>query len=300
MLRSEKGFALIITLLVTAVIIAAVTELVYGIYISLSNTNNFKNSQRAALLARAGVDMAKAGIEEMRKLNPYMTMDKEGLSFAYTKEDGNIEIRVFDEQGKVSLKIAYPSTGIVNEKLYGNYVRLLKLLNEDDAVTDTLSDWLDMDDEPRRNGAEWSDYYQRLTHPYKPKNDYPDSLEEILMIKGYTPQMYKKISPFVTVYTDGLININTASKEVLMSLSDEMTESLVQKIIAYRNETHFKDRSDIMKVDGFGTLGFSLQDRITVQGSVFRIYSKAKVEDSVREVEAVVQAGGKVMYWRER
>ncbi len=300
MLRSEKGFALIITLLVTAVIIAAVTELVYGIYISVTNTNNFKNSQKASLLARAGVDMANAGLEEMRKLNPYMTMDKEGLSFAYEKEEGNIEIRGFDEQGKVSLRIVYPNTGVSNEKLYDNYVRLLKLLDEDDAAADTLSDWLDMDDEPRRSGAEWGDYYQRLTHPYKPRNDYPDSLEETLMIKGYTPRLYRKISPFVTVYTDGLININTASKEVLMSLSDEITESLAQNIIAYRKETPFKDKSDIMKVDGFGTLGFGLQDKITVQGSIFRIYSKAKVEDSVREVEAVVQIGGRVIYWRER
>ncbi|MBI3601144.1 MAG: type II secretion system minor pseudopilin GspK [Nitrospinae bacterium] len=299
MLRSEKGFALIITLLVTAIIIAAVTELVYGIYISVSKTNNFKNSQRASLLARAGVDMAKAGIEEMRRINPYMTMDKEGLSFAYTKEEGNLELRGFDEQGKVSLRIVYPNTGVSNERLYGNYIRLLKLLGHDDTLSDTLADWIDMDDEPRRSGAEWLDYYQRLPHPYKPKNDNLDSLEEILMIKGYTPQLYKKLSPFVTVYTDGLVNINTAGREALIALSDEMTELLAQKIIAYRKETPFKDRSDIMKVDGFGTLGFSLQDRITVQGSIFRIYSRGVVEDAVREVEAVVQIGGRVIYWRE-
>ena len=55
-----------------------------------------------------------------------------------------------------------------------------------------------------------------------------------------------------------------------------------------------------MKVDGFETIGFELQNRVVVKSRLFRIYSRARAAESVREVEAVVNIGGSVLYWRER
>lgn len=298
-LRSQKGFALVITLLITAILVGLVVEIVYGVYISTSMVNNFKDSQRASLLARAGVDMAKAGLEEFLKLNPHITMEAGGMNFTHREGDGVVEMRLLDEQGKASLKIVYPATGASNEKVYNIYLGILKYSGQDEYLADTLADWIDMNDEARIGGAEGVDYYQALPHPYQPKNDYLDSLEELLMIKGYTPKIYKTLNSFITVYTDGLININTAGKEVLLSLSDEMSETLVQRIIDYRKETPFRSKSDIMKVTGFETTGFSLQNKITVQSNIYRVYSKAAVGEVIREVEAVVEVGGGLKYWRE-
>ena len=140
MLRSQKGFALIVTLLITAVLVGLVTELVYAVYISVSRTNNFMDSQRASLLARSGVDMAKAGLEEFLKIKPFITMDSDGLNFKRNEEDGELDIKVFDEGGKASLKIVYPNTGALNDKVYNHYLRLLKLLNQKEDIADTLSD----------------------------------------------------------------------------------------------------------------------------------------------------------------
>jgi len=55
-------------------------------------------------------------------------------------------------------------------------------------------------------------------------------------------------------------------------------------------------------VSGFETIGFSLQDKITVRSSVFRIFSRATVGEGIKDVEAVVdtQSNGRVLYWRER
>jgi len=52
-------------------------------------------------------------------------------------------------------------------------------------LTDALLDWLDEDDEPRANGAE-RDYYEFLEPGYFPKNGPLDTLEELLMVKGFT------------------------------------------------------------------------------------------------------------------
>ncbi|MDP2690370.1 MAG: type II secretion system protein GspK, partial [Deltaproteobacteria bacterium] len=159
---------------------------------------------------------------------------------------------------------------------------------------------IDGNGEPRHYGAEATDYYSRLPKPYEPGNRYLRSIDELLMVKGYTTEVFKAIAPFVTGYSpDGLVNINTAPQEVLMSLSDDVNSDLAARIMEFRKETPFKDRSGIMKVPGFETIGFALQDRITAQSSVYRIFSRAVAGEAVREVEAVVRVGGGVLYWRE-
>jgi general secretion pathway protein K len=297
MLKSQKGVVLVITLLITAILVGTAVELVYGVYISATRTNNFKNGQRASILA-----WANAGLKEFLIDKKYVRITQEGLTFNHVEGDGAVAVKIFDEQGKTAIKIVYP-TGEEIRKANEIYRRLLKNLKLEDSLADTLSDWLDTNDEPRMGGAEGADYYQRLPYPYQPKNGSPDSLEELLMIKGYTYEVYKKLSPFVTPYTDGSININTADKKALMSLSDEINEELAQSIMDYRKDTPFTDVTDINKVPGFETLDFksrsNIQSKITVQSSIFRVYSRAVISETVREVEAVIRAGGDIIYWRE-
>lgn len=63
----------------------------------------------------------------------------------------------------------------------------------------------------------------------------------------------------------GLVNINTAGKEALMTLSG-IGESKAEDIIRYREESGgFKKIEDIMKVPGIKNAGFQkIKDRITV------------------------------------
>jgi len=297
---SEKGFALIVTLLITAILVGVVVEVIYRVYLSSSRVANFTNSQKAALLARASVDITRVALEGLMKENPYKTMDGEGWSFSHREEDTVITVSVFGEQGRASTRIVYPQTGAANDRVYETYRRLLTILEQDELLAEGLADWIDGDDEPRPAGGEGIDYYQHLPRPYMAKNNYLHTSEELLMVKGYTPEIFKAIAPFITVYSsDGYININTAQKEVLMALSEDVTEDLAQRIIDFRNDTPFHDKSDIMRVSGFESLGFTLQNRITVDSSIFRIFAVARTADAVREVEAVTELGGKVLYWRE-
>src|SRR5262249_57796060 len=51
-----------------------------------------------------------------------------------------------------------------------------------------ILDWIDADSTPRSTGAE-DDYYMGLNPPYHCKNGPLDSLEELLLVKGVTPQL---------------------------------------------------------------------------------------------------------------
>jgi type II secretory pathway component PulK len=68
------------------------------------------------------------------------------------------------------------------------YNMLMQLPNMTEDIANSILDWLDADDTPRENGAE-SDYYSSLTPPYQAKNGPLDSLEELLLVKGVTPQL---------------------------------------------------------------------------------------------------------------
>jgi len=56
------------------------------------------------------------------------------------------------------------------------------------AIADAILDWIDADGDPRETGAE-TDYYAGLPRPYAPRNKLPESLDELLLVKGVTHQL---------------------------------------------------------------------------------------------------------------
>jgi len=65
---------------------------------------------------------------------------------------------------------------------------LMGLPGMTEDVADAILDWIDADDETREYGAE-SDYYIGLDPPYAPKNGPLDTVEELLLVRGVTPQL---------------------------------------------------------------------------------------------------------------
>lgn len=56
-------------------------------------------------------------------------------------------------------------------------------------VADAILDFLDEDDELREYGAEFDDYYGTLPTPYRPANGPLTSIEQLLLVRGVTPQL---------------------------------------------------------------------------------------------------------------
>lgn len=91
---------------------------------------------------------------------------------------------VTDEAGKLNVNALLqidPSGKILHDAL-------MKLPNMTEEIADAIVDWIDPDDEPRTNGAENS-YYMGLTPGYRCKNGPLDTIEELLLIRGITPEL---------------------------------------------------------------------------------------------------------------
>jgi len=66
---------------------------------------------------------------------------------------------------------------------------LMALPSMTDEISEAILDWLDPNkDTPRDNGAK-AEYYSSLSPPYSPRNGPIQSIEELLLVRGVTPQL---------------------------------------------------------------------------------------------------------------
>ena len=137
--------------------------------------------------------------------------------------------------------------GVVDEerKLNINYAQresLKRLLvntagiSEDEAlsIAGSIIDWRDPDDILNGSKEKLSEKISYLNsgYGYTPPNRPLKSLEELLLVKNMTKQVFVKIRDFITVFSKGEVNINTVSYPVLESLGFDT--GLADKIISFR------------------------------------------------------------------
>lgn len=98
-------------------------------------------------------------------------------------------------------------------------------------IAEAIVDWR----EPgiRQPQGFYSDaYYSNLQFPYQPKDGYFELIDELLLLKGISPEVFYQLREYLTIYGDGRVNINTASEHVLYALG--MNDSLINKLVSLR------------------------------------------------------------------
>jgi general secretion pathway protein K len=113
-------------------------------------------------------------------------------------------------------------------------------------------DWLDEDDGIRVDGAE-NEYYLSLPTPYLPRQGPFETVEELLLIRGFDAFFGNvNLSAAFTLYSDSdLVNLNTATREALALLPGLDSEA-IDAIVASRREqdfTDFLELEDILEDD---------------------------------------------------
>jgi len=105
-------------------------------------------------------------------------------------------------------------------------------------------DWRDADNAvslvgKAAGGAE-GDYYHGRSPAYDCANREFGSLCELLLVRGVTPELYRKVAPYLTVHGAGRVNLNTAEALVLAATgmaagADRATAaSLAEKLVKAR------------------------------------------------------------------
>jgi len=292
--NNESGIALILVLWVMVLLLALGTEFALSMKTEVNTTRNFKEDTEAYYLAKAGMNLAKAEIlsdaqfhswteEKGYIFGPVVSGNNETGNTAKPNtaqsvkpkstptaksvqeleapeppqrtelplEKGFIHYSIRDENGKININTA--SRDVLTKALAANG---LLLGSDRDTIIDSILDWIDKDDQHRVNGAE-SDYYRGLSPAYAAKNGPLDSLEELLKIRGVTPELfygseeYKSQEPSGTENAPGMVRIftvqsvsqfnpNTAERAVLEIM---YPENQVNEILEKKGERGWYNQS---------------------------------------------------------
>jgi type II secretory pathway component PulK len=254
------------TILVTALWIIAILT-IFAVSVGRQSAVNLKLTSysidrlKAYFIARAGISRAIAE-KRLEYNNPNITqIDALGRKWAsnpelfdhhkfgdgtYTvgykllekksedKENPNpILYGLMDEESKININYAPKET-------LANLIESFEVERpEAEEIAAAIVDWRDQDsditteEKTNFNGAEDS-YYQGLEEPYHCKNMPFNDIYEIIFIRAVQPKIFTDIKPYITVYGEGKVNLNTATERALDSIFGAQFPNLASKIVRYR------------------------------------------------------------------
>lgn len=298
-LKEEKGFALLLSLLVVLLLTVIILEIDFQARADLRAAGNFRDDLKAFYLARSAVSAGEAILkEDLRFSNKYDGLDELWAYPVpeYPLGDGVLSGAITDETGKFNLNSlvdnAGKSTGTLVETRRKQLQRLFGLLRLDPELVDPIVDWVDNDSNPISPSGAEEETYRRFNPPYSVKNARFDTLEELHMVKGMTDDVYRKIAPYLTVYGEGLINVNTADSLIIQSLDigEGIDESIAGRLIEnrpYESKQKFIDSLPADVKSRFTTT--NAKDTIDFKSGFFAITAEGKVQNTRKIVRAIIR-----------
>ena len=308
----EHGIALLLTLLVLTLLVALILEFDAEARREYRDAAAFRDNFKATVLARAAVQAARGVLQQD------FVKDKQTGEFFdaptdlwalpitnYAIGDGLLTAQIEDEQGKLNLNdlVAGGDPNAKNKKML-RVKRLFELLQINPDLVDAIVDWVDPDEKPEPAGAE-SLYYQTLRPSYRAANAPLQTLLELRLIKGMTPDIITKLSKLVTVYQpDGQskVNLNTADPLVIQALDSDITQGMAAEIVQARP---FKTIVELDRVSSFEDIGKKLrpENLYDIKSNLFLARMMVRVNEVTRNATVVLQRDqntgtGTVLYFR--
>jgi general secretion pathway protein K len=204
-----------------------------------------------------------------------------------------------DEGGKIPVNLLLTGStfnpkvkDLLSRLLTGTSFRMEQ--RKADDIIDAIKDWIDTDDDVTGGGAEGA-YYAGLPRPYAAKNAPLDCIEELLMVKGISMELFygtaesPGLVQCLTVFGEGegRININTAPKPVLMALTDGLMAKEAALLEEYRRDerNNLSDATWPQRISGVTIPA----DLITFKSETFRITAIGLKERMTERITGVVK-----------
>jgi general secretion pathway protein K len=325
--KGEQGVALLMA--VVAIFLLSVVVLDTRANVDLFERLAYSSAQeiQTDYLARSGLALIQAALEEDE-----IEVDSFSDDWAAANDIGAVPVGdvgwvtavVEDEDGKLDVNRLVDQSGEIDGVAAARLWTLLVSsgLEDDraDEIVSSLIDWIDEDGIVEPGGAE-DQHYAGLSKPYPISNARMQTVGEIALVKGIGPILLnhgeEDIPPLrrlITVYGDpsGLVNINTAPVEVLLSLTPDNVEGvnyfidrdLAEEVVRIRQEAAFESKTELKErvMDFHEDLYNQVSPLIDVKSSHFSARVLGETENSSSRASGVFQreADGQVrlVYYR--
>lgn len=214
--RSERGVALMLVLWLIVVLASVAAAAVS----TVRRQSDVVVNLRAAAEARAAAESGVVVVLEELRIAFSATSDFADLPGAYPRMVGRLERLGQQALGKARFQVAVVDLNARIDLNRSDVTTLATFLGtfvgegEARSLADALLDWRDPDGVPRPTGAE-AEAYAASGSGFAPPDRPLRRLEELPHIAGFTEEIAAAIAPYVTVWGDGRLNVNTAPERVL-------------------------------------------------------------------------------------
>lgn len=207
-------------------------------------------------------------------------------------EEAFLEAQFNDVQGKLNLNDLVTLSGSVNVVMKERFDRLIKRLAIETIKAEVVIDWIDEDQNPQGfEGVEDGEYLS-MENPYRNSGQSIRDISELRLLPNVSNEDFQKILPHVTVLPMGRapINVNTASEEVLQSLTATISDSQAKILAEQKEEKPWKTLADFQSDPLLSSSGLKV-DYLSVNSEFFEIATKISLSDrAVRLVSLIYRS----------
>jgi general secretion pathway protein K len=300
--KRERGVALIIALIVVALATILAARLGSQAALDQRRAGNLILQEQALQLALG----AEAWAEEVLRQQAESGVPRDSLDQLWATplpplpiEGGTIQGAIEDMQGRFNLNNIVNVDGTRNDFYYGQFQRLLAILQLEPKWAPLLLDWIDRDNMATLpDGAEDGEYLAQVP-PYLPANQPITSTSELLALPGFGRERYQRLAPFVAALPVGTqLNTCTASGVVLMSLAANMSYDFAgnaDSLTANRQKGCFPMASDLQNdIPGPAYAMINANNVLSQRTSWFRVTVLVSIGTSEFTLYSLLERNGPI------
>ena len=260
MRRSQRGVALVLVLWASILLAVIASSFIYERRADAMIVGNSLSIARAQAAADAAV--YRAVFDAYRNDNSPDIWKRDGFPRKWTFDGVPVSVEMRDESAKIDINVASDAL------LRGLFINAGLSDDEANNLLDAVLDWRDADSLKRLHGAEEDDY-KAAGLPYAPANAPFQAIEELQLVLGMRPEIYRRIAPSITVFPrQPGVKPQLASRDVLLAIPG-LTPEVVDDYLARRADA-FANGQPIPTLAQAGTFasGNSLVVSIRAQASL--------------------------------
>ncbi len=245
--QRQRGVALLATLILTLAVTIILGNIFYRHQIEVNQAAGSLHSDQAVLLAISAESWARDLLspvnddiktdhfeEDWARAIPFLPVDGGTVAGCMVDLQARFNLNSLSGYTISPLQREMDGTKFGHARAWENLLQSLDIPVDGSRVA-VIIDWLDKDDSSiNPSGAERSEY-SLYDPPRFPHNNLISDTGELAAMKGYSLRDLQILSPWISALPAlTTVNINTASEQMLLALSDGMGMEFVELVTAGR------------------------------------------------------------------
>lgn len=218
---ARRGAALLLVLWLIALLTAVVGGFALIARTEYMQGRVLSHGVVADQAARAGLEYAMTRVVDLDQNRQWLP---DGREYRWRFGEADIVVTIVDESGKVDINAA-------DLDLMAALIQSVGMEREPARkVAAAIMDWRDPDTLTQAEGGAEDPDYSAAERPYGAKDAPFETVAELQLVLGMTPELFEKLAPHLTVYSgQGRPTEQYASAEVLQALGVDPVRALAER-----------------------------------------------------------------------